>query len=386
MILRAPFPWFGGKRRVAHMVWERFGDVPNYVEPFAGSLAVLLGRPHEARCETVNDADCYLSNFWRSIRASPDLVAQHADWPVNEADLHARHLWLVNQVDFREHMKTDPDFYDAKVAGWWAWGISQWIGGGWCSAAEGSISKRPRLGRGGQESRVARVERRKPSIKNAGVFCLPPPIPDRTRPQMISNGVHAKMPRMDRGGCGVDRRTKRQMPDLHGDSGAYGRGVTASGLDARGGLTQWFEMLADRLRRVRVCCGDWSRIMGPSPTVHIGTTAVFLDPPYSTEAGRDMGIYATDCGDVAHRVREWAIEHQDDPKLRIALCGYEGEHAMPPSWECVAWKAQGGYGAARQGRGRANAERERIWFSPHCLLPSSPTSIQSSFLDAGTVE
>ena len=35
--LRAPFPWFGGKASVAHLVWERFGaDVANYVEPFAG--------------------------------------------------------------------------------------------------------------------------------------------------------------------------------------------------------------------------------------------------------------------------------------------------------------------------------------------------------------
>jgi hypothetical protein len=25
--LRAPFPWFGGKSRVAHIVWPRLGDV-----------------------------------------------------------------------------------------------------------------------------------------------------------------------------------------------------------------------------------------------------------------------------------------------------------------------------------------------------------------------
>jgi site-specific DNA-adenine methylase len=42
-LLRAPFPWFGGKSRIAHLVWERFGDVAHYIEPFAGSLAVLLG-------------------------------------------------------------------------------------------------------------------------------------------------------------------------------------------------------------------------------------------------------------------------------------------------------------------------------------------------------
>ena len=37
--LQAPFPWFGGKSQVAHIVWERFGNVPNYVEPFFGRTA-----------------------------------------------------------------------------------------------------------------------------------------------------------------------------------------------------------------------------------------------------------------------------------------------------------------------------------------------------------
>src|SRR5690349_20613345 len=51
--LRAPFAWFGGKRRVSPIVCPRFGDVDSYNEPFAGSLAVLLGRPHAPRVETV---------------------------------------------------------------------------------------------------------------------------------------------------------------------------------------------------------------------------------------------------------------------------------------------------------------------------------------------
>jgi DNA adenine methylase len=46
--LRSRKAYFGGKSRVAPQVWERFGDVANYVEPFAGSLAVLLGRPTDA--------------------------------------------------------------------------------------------------------------------------------------------------------------------------------------------------------------------------------------------------------------------------------------------------------------------------------------------------
>lgn len=66
--MKAPFPWFGGKRRVADIVWQALGDVDNYVEPFAGSLAVLLERPLDhggiaTGAETVNDKDAYVANF-----------------------------------------------------------------------------------------------------------------------------------------------------------------------------------------------------------------------------------------------------------------------------------------------------------------------------------
>jgi hypothetical protein len=55
-VLRAPFPWYGGKSRAAPLIWRAFGNVPNYVEPFAGSLAVLLARPHDPKVETVRTA------------------------------------------------------------------------------------------------------------------------------------------------------------------------------------------------------------------------------------------------------------------------------------------------------------------------------------------
>jgi hypothetical protein len=127
--------------------------------------------------------------------------------------------------------------------------------------------------------------------------------------------------------------------------------------------------LAERLRRVRVCCGDWSRVCGPTPTVKQGLTGVFLDPPYSDEAARTGDLYAVDSGTVAHDVRAWALAHGDDPDLRIALCGYQDEHAMPAGWVSVRWKAHGGYGSQGQGRGRANAAREVVWFSRHCQSP-----------------
>ncbi|HSY50417.1 MAG TPA: DNA adenine methylase [Thermoanaerobaculia bacterium] len=399
-ILRAPFPWFGGKSRAAHLVWPRFGDVPNYVEPFAGSLAVLLGRPTTPRIETVNDLDCYLSNFWRAVQLEPEAVAEFADWPVNEADLHARHKWLVKREEFREQMKTDPDFYDAKIAGWWCWGICQWIGSGWCSVrSDGNRPRgfenaaewatRPHLG--GQGLNVAG---KRPSLSAKGGLHRS----KRTR-EIADAADWRKRPVLAHGNRGVNL-VSEQVPMLRGDAGAAGAGIHASGISSRlpkmdrgsqsrmqpqqipkagygtasrlimpgEAISEWMLQLQDRLRRVRVCCGDWTRVIGRSATECIGVTGVFLDPPYGAAAGRDPSIYNHDDLTVAGDVREWAIANGDNPKLRIALCGYEGEHNMPDAWECVAWKATGGY--ASSAGNHANSKRERIWFSPHCLKQS----------------
>jgi hypothetical protein len=201
--LKAPFPWFGGKAIAAPIVWEGLGKVDNYVEPFFGSGAVLLQRPHKPGIETVNDLDRYVANFWRAVQSDPDGVAQ--------------------------------------------------------------------------------------------------------------------------------------------------------------------------MRRVRVCCGDWSRVCGPTVTAKHGLTGVFLDPPYADTAKRVAGLYAEDDLSVAHAVREWAIAAGANPLMRICLAGYQGEHAMPPDWRAVRWKANGGYGSqSADGQGRANAVRETLWFSPHCVAARQP--------------
>lgn len=415
--LRAPFPWFGGKSRAAHLVWAAFGDVPNYVEPFAGSLAVLLARPTEPRIETVNDIDCYLSNFWRAVAAAPAEVARCADWPVNEADLHARHRWLVNQGEFRERMKQDPDFFDAKIAGWWVWGLCQWIGSGWCASPEWwkAAHEGTELGKGRRPHLQAQGINAKPPVEwtgrsNAGrrargiLTAEHAQRPDLTaargvlgaegsaekrKRDLTRSAGWAKRPQLGKGGRCVVRE---QLPDLGGNGGAAGKGVHASGKTpkmVRGvasrmatstdAIVAWMLALQARLRRVRVCCGDWKRVLGRSPTECIGVTGVFLDPPYSAAAGRDGRLYNHDDLSVAHLVREWALEHGDNPKLRIALCGYEGEHVMPETWQCVAWKANGGY--ASSAGNHENAHRERIWFSPACM---PVVKRQSSLFEVGT--
>ena len=336
--MRAPFPWYGGKSRAAPIIWRAFGNVPNYVEPFAGSMAVLLARPHEAKVETVNDLDGLIANFWRATKLAPDHVALWADWPVNEADLHARHQWLTDRANtLYEQLVADPEYFDAQVAGWWVWGVCSWIGNGWCSRDE-------------------RLHRCLPKIATPGHGIH---APTRVRP---------RKPRTGLSGQGIHSfRVTRKKPQPHNKG--VNRYVSA---DA---LVEVFTELRDRLRHVRICCGDWSRVLGRS-TLGIDTNhgmspcGVFFDPPYSHAAGREQRLYREDSADLSHRVREWAIEHGDNPALRIALCGWDGEHEMPAGWRCEAWKPQNGF---------ANRARERIWLSPHCL----EVEVQPSLFDKG---
>src|SRR5262245_39691444 len=113
--LKAPFPWNGGKTLAAPLIWEALGDVQNYVEPFFGSGAVLFNRPHTPKLETVNDKDCFIANVFRALQTDPEEVAVWCDWPVNEADQHAIHVWLLSQLDtLSARLMGDPDYYDAQ--------------------------------------------------------------------------------------------------------------------------------------------------------------------------------------------------------------------------------------------------------------------------------
>jgi hypothetical protein len=105
----------------------------------------------------VNDLDCYIANFWRALAAAPDEVARFADWPVNEIDLHARHAWLIEQAAFRERMRADPTYCDTRVAGWWVWGISTWIGSNWCRQTQQSIPHLSNPGHGDSQQERRRV-------------------------------------------------------------------------------------------------------------------------------------------------------------------------------------------------------------------------------------
>lgn len=123
----------------------------------------------------------------------------------------------------------------------------------------------------------------------------------------------------------------------------------------RGDVSDWLHTLADRLARVRIVHGDWSRCLNH----HYGAdeTAVFLDPPYlSFEA-----LYSDGKAPVASAVADWAREHGH---LRVALCGHRGDYELP-GWDVHDWSR----GRLTYGGG-ATTEAECVWFSPACLRRS----------------
>ena len=115
--LTAPFPYYGGKRRFAPLIWERFGPVDLYVEPFAGSRAVLLANPYPIpQREIACDTDGMLCNFWRALTLAPEEVAHWADYPTIHQDLTARHKWLKEwRTVHAPRLMEDAEYFDVQV-------------------------------------------------------------------------------------------------------------------------------------------------------------------------------------------------------------------------------------------------------------------------------
>lgn len=305
----APFPYFGGKSAVASIVWDALGDVKHYIEPFFGSGAVLLSRPNfqpRRHIESVNDKDGFIANVWRSLQFSPGEVAKWCDWPVNHADLSARKSALIKNEGRLLENLINDDKWHDPV-----------MAGYWIWAASCWI--------GSGLTRIGQI----PHIASSGM------------------GVHKidKIPHISDGGKGVHAQHNTN-------------------------IYSWFRSLSDRLRYVRVVCGDWSKVCGGNWQDKTGTVGLFFDPPYGV-VNRDTKIYRHDSTDIAKDVMDWCLERGDKPTYRIVLAGYDeyGE-LLKHGWTKHGWKTRGGYANTAHGnsRGKKNRERETLWFSPHCCL------------------
>ena len=404
---KAPFPWFGGKSKAASLVWALLGDVDHYAEPFFGSGAVLLNRPHPCNrpyhSETVNDLDGFLVNLWRSTQWQPEATARAASWPVTEADKTARQIALLRWRDAGglERLAGDPTWCEPVMAGWWAWAVCVQIGafdgrGPWTAdPVTGRIYKQPP-----GKSRLPGESRKLPRLSDDGVGV--------NHAGAREPGVNRDLVHLSGDGMGVNHAGAREPGVILAANGALGEITEAHGGHALDDidwgqtfhdatmpeLVRWFRYLSARLRHVRVLNGDWSRLVtgGALKTLSVrqknGVAGVFLDPPYADTANRSKSLYAADSLTVAHDVREWCLANGDNPSYRIVLAGYDGEHGdvlERAGWTVHEWyKAghlQGGYGniAVGNGTGDHQQKRERLWASPHCLVPLSRSPSFSQF-------
>jgi hypothetical protein len=200
------------------------------------------------------------------------------------------------------------------------WGACAWIGSGWCSG-DGPWVR----GEGGLV------------LSNAG------------------QGINRKLPHLGNAGQGINRKGGAAFADDASPAGSH---------------AEWLAMLSDRLRSVRVACGEWDRVTGDSvldPMRCGGPVGVFLDPPY--DAGNVE--YSAGGTGVAADVRDYAIRIGARPECRVALCGYNEHDALEAEgWTPHRWKTKGGYSS--QGGENANQSREVVWFSPHCVGAAQP--------------
>jgi len=170
-------------------------------------------------------------------------------------------------------------------------------------------------------------------------------------------------PHVSHGGMGIHAMGKRPHVS-HGGMGA----------PFNPNIYTTFRRLQDRLRFVRVVCGDWTQVSGGDWQTKIGTCGYFADPPYSKEADRDECIYDQDSLTVAHDVREWMKARENDPQMRMVIKGYYQEHEelVARGWRVHRWTARGGYAniagaGGGNSRGQDNRFKEALFFSPHCL-------------------
>jgi DNA adenine methylase len=109
MTLLPPFPYFGGKQTLAAQIVSHFPEHSRYVEPFAGSLAVLLAKAPEPY-EVVNDLDGRLVGFWRTLRdrgeeleracaltphSRHEYMSAKREGPSDDPIEDARRLWVL---------------------------------------------------------------------------------------------------------------------------------------------------------------------------------------------------------------------------------------------------------------------------------------------------
>jgi DNA adenine methylase len=155
---------------------------------------------------------------------------------------------------------------------------------------------------------------------------------------------------------------KAGCSDLH-------RNTHGAGIKGYRFTRAWFDSVCERVARIQVLCGDWSRCVTPScisPKV-APTIGIFLDPPYGVGVGVS---YEDNTGTAAREVWDWAVANGDNPRFRIVVAGYEDGRSLPIGWTAIERVEQGAFS-----RKSGNRKLERLWLSPHCISDKTDSAI-----------
>lgn len=120
---KPPFPYYGSKGRLSGWITGLLPDHRTYVEPFAGSAAVLFAK-RPSQVEIINDADRNVVTFFRVLRDQPYELARvarltpYARAEYSDADLDA-------ELDDLERARR---FFVRATQGFNAAGAGRWAG------------------------------------------------------------------------------------------------------------------------------------------------------------------------------------------------------------------------------------------------------------------
>lgn len=122
--VKPPFAYYGGKTTLAPTIAAMLPPHTHYVEPFAGSLAVLLAKPRSI-AETVNDLDGRLVAFWRVLRDNPERLAEVAGLtPHSRAEYETATQELSDELSVENARRvwvvlTQGRSHSLAPTGWW---------------------------------------------------------------------------------------------------------------------------------------------------------------------------------------------------------------------------------------------------------------------------
>jgi DNA adenine methylase len=141
--LRPVFPWPGAKIRMAEWIASLMHPSQGYLEPFAGSAAVLLAR-ERVRHETINDLDGSVVRFYRTLRERPTALIRAVRLTPYSEEEFALALQPLGDDEIEElgdvevarrfYVRTAQAFQGS--AAWPSWGMTAVLGGGSSRAAK----------------------------------------------------------------------------------------------------------------------------------------------------------------------------------------------------------------------------------------------------------